>query len=136
MGTTEPVTPTAAELEKVTRAKLVDDLRTVFADVEELLKATANQSGERITVARAKAEESLKVARARFVEVQAAVAAQTKAAAKLTDDSVRANPWQAVGISAAVVLSSECSSHAAEPDLSPVKRRILPRTTAEGCSIQ
>jgi ElaB/YqjD/DUF883 family membrane-anchored ribosome-binding protein len=104
MGTTEPVTPTAADVEQVTRAKLVEDLRTVFADVEDLLKATANQSGERITVARAKAEESLKVARARLVEVQAAVAAQTKAAAKLTDDSVRANPWQAVGISAAVGL--------------------------------
>ena len=108
MGTTEPVTPTAADMEQVTRAKLVEDLRTVFADVEELLKATANQTGERITAARAKAEESLKVARARLVEVQAAVAAQTKAAAKaaakVTDDYVRANPWQAVGISAAVGL--------------------------------
>jgi ElaB/YqjD/DUF883 family membrane-anchored ribosome-binding protein len=80
----------------------MEDLRTVFADVEELLKATANQTGERITAARAKAEESLKVAKARLAEVQAAVAAQTKAAAKAADDYVRANPWQAVGISAAV----------------------------------
>jgi ElaB/YqjD/DUF883 family membrane-anchored ribosome-binding protein len=74
----------------------------VFADVEELLKATASQTGDRITAARAKAEESLKVAKARLAEVQAAVAAQTKAAAKAADDYVRANPWQAVGISAAV----------------------------------
>ncbi len=29
------------------------------------------------------------------------VAAQTKVAAKATDDYVRANPWQAVGIAAA-----------------------------------
>jgi ElaB/YqjD/DUF883 family membrane-anchored ribosome-binding protein len=104
MGTTEPVTPIAADVEQVTRAKLVEDLRTVFADVEELLKATANQTGERITVARAKTEESLKVAQARLAEVQAAVAAQTKVAAKATDDYVRANPWKAVGISAAVGL--------------------------------
>jgi ElaB/YqjD/DUF883 family membrane-anchored ribosome-binding protein len=87
---------------QVTRAKLMEDLRTVFADVEELLKATASQTGERITAARAKAEESLKVAKARLADVQAAVATQTKAAAKATDDYVRANPWQAVGISAAV----------------------------------
>jgi ElaB/YqjD/DUF883 family membrane-anchored ribosome-binding protein len=91
-------------MEQVTKAKLMEDLRTVFADVEELLKATASQTGDRITAARAKAEESLKVAKARLAEVQAAVAAQTKAAAKAADDYVRANPWQAVGIAAAVGL--------------------------------
>jgi ElaB/YqjD/DUF883 family membrane-anchored ribosome-binding protein len=89
-------------MEQVTKTKLMEDLRTVFVDVEELLKATASQTGERITAARAKAEESLKVAKARLAEVQALVAAQTKAAAKATDAYVRANPWQAVGISAAV----------------------------------
>ena len=102
MVTTQPATPTTAEMEQVTKAKLMEDLKTVFGDVEELLKATASQTGERITAARAKAEESLKVARARLTEVQAAVAAQTKAVAKATDDYVRANPWQAAGISAAV----------------------------------
>jgi len=89
-------------MEQVTKAKLMEDLRTVFVDVEELLKSTASQTGERITAARAKAEESLKVAKARLAEMQATVAAQTKAAAKAADDYVRANPWQAVGISAAV----------------------------------
>jgi ElaB/YqjD/DUF883 family membrane-anchored ribosome-binding protein len=91
-------------MEQVTKAKLMEDLRTVFVDVEELLRATASQTGERITAARAKAEESVKVAKARLTEVQAAVAAQTKVAAKAADDYVRANPWQAVGISAAVGL--------------------------------
>jgi ElaB/YqjD/DUF883 family membrane-anchored ribosome-binding protein len=104
MVTTEPATPTTTEMEQVTKAKLMEDLRTVYVDVEELLKATASQTGERITAARAKAEESLNVAKARLAEVQAVVAAQTKVAAKATDDYVRANPWQAVGISAAVGL--------------------------------
>lgn len=40
----------------------------------------------------------MKVAKAQFAEV----ATQAKAAAKAADDYVRANPWQAVGISAAV----------------------------------
>jgi ElaB/YqjD/DUF883 family membrane-anchored ribosome-binding protein len=80
----------------------MEDLRTVFVDVEELLMVTASQTGELITAARAKAEESLKVAKAQLAEMQAVVAAQTKAAAKAADDYVRANPWQAMGISAAV----------------------------------
>jgi ElaB/YqjD/DUF883 family membrane-anchored ribosome-binding protein len=68
--------------------------------MEELLKATANQTGERIAAARLKAEESLRAARARLAEAQATVAARTKVAAKITDDYVRANPWNAVGIAA------------------------------------
>lgn len=99
MVTTE-ATPTVAEMEQVTRAKLMEDLRTVFVDVEELLKATASQTGERITAARAKAADSLKTAKVQLAEVQAVVAARTKAAAEATDGYVRANPWQAAGISA------------------------------------
>lgn len=92
----------SAELEKVTKEKLMGDLRVVVADAEELLKATANQTGERIVAARAKAEESLKAAKIRLAEAQAVVVEKTKVAAKAADDYVRANPWKAVGISTAV----------------------------------
>ena len=102
MGMTETVTATEAEVEKVTRGKLVEDLKAVVADAEELLKASASQTGERIAAARAKAEESLKAAKARLAEQEAAVMAKTKAAAKSADDYVRANPWKAVGIAAGV----------------------------------
>lgn len=88
--------------EQVTTGKLMDDLRTVVADAEELLKATASQTGERIAAARAKAEESLKSARAGLAAAQAAVVAKTKEAAMATDEYVRANPWQSVGVAAAV----------------------------------
>lgn len=103
MATMEPVAA-EGEMERITKEKLMDDLRTVVADAEELLKATANQTGERIAAARTKAEESLKVAKARLVEAQAAVVERTKAAAKVTDDYVQANPWKAVGIGTAVGL--------------------------------
>jgi len=86
---------------QITTEKLMADLRVVVADVEELLKATANQTGERIAAARVKAEASLEVAKVRLAEAQAAVVTKTKAAAKDTDEYVRANPWQAVGIAAA-----------------------------------
>jgi ElaB/YqjD/DUF883 family membrane-anchored ribosome-binding protein len=96
----EQATGTEAEMEQVSREKLMGDLRTVMADAEELLKATASQTGERIAAIRAKAEESMKVAKARLLEQEEAVLAKTKEAAKATDEYVRANPWMAVGIAA------------------------------------
>ena len=104
MSMPEPVTATRAEAEQVNLEKLMEDLRAVVADAEELLKATANQTGERIAAARVKAEESLKAAKARLAEEKAAVMARTKAAAKAADDHVRANPWTAVGIALGVGL--------------------------------
>ena len=93
-----------AGAEQVTTEKLMDDLRTVVADAEELLKATASQTGERIAAARAKAEESLKAAKVGLAEAQAVVVAKTKEAALATDEYVRANPWESVGVAAAVGL--------------------------------
>lgn len=100
MRTTEAVMTTEAEAEHVSRDKLMADLRVVVADAEELLKATASQTGERIAAARAKAEESLKIAKVRLADAQAAAVARTKAAARATDDYVHENPWKAVGIAA------------------------------------
>jgi ElaB/YqjD/DUF883 family membrane-anchored ribosome-binding protein len=95
-------TASGAEKEKGIRGKLVEDLKTVMTDAEELLKATADQTGERIKAARAKAEESLKVAKVRLSQKEVAVMAKTNAAAKATEDYVRTNPWRAMGITAAV----------------------------------
>ena len=101
MNITEAVKATEAELEKFTRGKLVGEFKSIVADAEELVKATASQTGERIAAARAKAEESLKAAKARLAEQESAMVAKTRAAAKAADDLVRANPWKALGIVAA-----------------------------------
>jgi hypothetical protein len=39
-------------LEAITKEKLIEDLKVVASDVVELLKATANQTGEKIAAAR------------------------------------------------------------------------------------
>ena len=98
---TGQATATEAEVEKGIRGKLLEDLKAVVVDAEELLKATASQTGERIVAARAKIEESLKAAKARLAEQESAMVAKTRAAAKAADDLVRANPWKALGIVAA-----------------------------------
>jgi ElaB/YqjD/DUF883 family membrane-anchored ribosome-binding protein len=57
----------------ISKEKLMEDLRIVVADAEELLKATANQTGERIAAARARVGESLQAAKTRLSNAQVAV---------------------------------------------------------------
>ena len=90
--------------DEVTKEQLIADFSVVVADAEALLKATANQGGEKVAELRAKAEESLKVVKVRMAEAQAALLARTKEAAKATDAYVHENPWKAIGIAAGVGL--------------------------------
>jgi ElaB/YqjD/DUF883 family membrane-anchored ribosome-binding protein len=82
------------------RDQLVTDMKAVVADAEELLKATTGATGERIAVARARAEETLKNARQKLASLDDAVVNQAKEAAKQADTYVREHPWGAVGIAA------------------------------------
>jgi len=86
----------------VSTDKLMEDLRLVVTDAEELLRATAGQAGEKVAAARARAAESVDAAKARIAQAGYAAAAQTREAAKVADDYVRDNPWAAVGVAAAV----------------------------------
>lgn len=82
--------------------KLMDDLRLVVADAEELLRVTASQAGEGAATARARIQESLQLVQARMATAEDALIERTRAAAKVTDQYVHDNPWQAIGISACV----------------------------------
>lgn len=88
----------------VTAEQLVSDLKTVIQDAEALLRATSNQTGERIQEVRARAEESLKAARARLSALEDEALKRARELADVTDDYVRTNPWQSVGIAAGVGL--------------------------------
>lgn len=101
MNTTLPTKEKSMEkLSEMTNDQLMADFKVVVADAEALLKATANQSGEKLAEVRAKAAKSLMAVKASMVEAQAAMLAKTRAAAKATDTYVHDNPWQAVGIAA------------------------------------
>jgi ElaB/YqjD/DUF883 family membrane-anchored ribosome-binding protein len=85
---------------KASKEKLMEDLKAVVSDAEALLKATAHQTGEKIAEVRAKAEESLKTAKARIADEGKVVMEKAKSAAKSTDEFVQAHPWKAVGVGA------------------------------------
>src|SRR5512144_1530325 len=91
---------TEVEGERVTGNKLAADLRMLSADMEQLLKATAGQTGQHLARVRAKAEESLKAARARVTVLQGVALAKTREAGRATDDYVHANPWPGMAIGA------------------------------------
>jgi len=86
----------------VTTDKLMQDLKTVVVDAEDLLKATANQGGEQIARIRTRAEESLRVARARIKDMTQVAEAQAREAAGEVHRQVQENPWTAVGVAAGV----------------------------------
>jgi ElaB/YqjD/DUF883 family membrane-anchored ribosome-binding protein len=88
----------------VTKEKLMSDFRIVIADAEELLKATAQDAGEKAVAARAKIEAHLRDAKARLADVEQAVKARAKQAADVTDQYVHDNPWKAVGIAGGIGL--------------------------------
>jgi len=77
--------------------KLVGDSKVLVADVEELIKATAAQSGEKIAAARARLRVALEYAKDRVV-------LRTKETANVADQYVHQNPWKAVGVSAGLGL--------------------------------
>ncbi|HUF82589.1 MAG TPA: DUF883 family protein [Burkholderiales bacterium] len=75
--------------------KIVTDVKVLVTDIEELLKATASQSGERVHAARARLESAL-------MQARDTVTVQARQAIQATDQYVHQKPWQATGIAAAV----------------------------------
>lgn len=84
--------------------QLVTDIKTVIADAEEVLSATADQAGEKMIQLRARVQTRLQDAKARLVHAEEVLVAKSKAAAKATDAYVHESPWTAVGIAAGVGL--------------------------------
>ncbi|HWK72733.1 MAG TPA: DUF883 family protein [Povalibacter sp.] len=91
-------------MNEVTTDKLVADLKAVVQDAEALLRATSSQTGEKIQEARARAEDSLRQAKARLTQVEEEALKRARELADATEEYVRDNPWQSVGIAAGIGL--------------------------------
>lgn len=88
----------------IAKEKIVQDFKTVYSDVEELLRATASQTGEKIGILRERLQEHMHKAKDRLADTKDVVVVKTKEAARATDEYVHDNPWHAVGIAAGVGL--------------------------------
>ena len=78
------------------------NLTAAIQAYESLLKQAAAETGERASDLRSQVESKLLSAKLKLQDLQEDAVDRAKAAAKVTDDYVRDNPWQAIGAAAAV----------------------------------
>ena len=83
-----------------TRERLLDDLKMVIRDAENLLRGTRQHAGEGFQSARARLESTMGNARSGLTSLEESVATTARDALELADEYVQSRPWQAVGIGA------------------------------------
>src|SRR3569623_411292 len=82
------------------RDKLMDNLKAIIKDAQDMLNSTSQQVGDGYESARAKFETGLSSTKDDLNKAQGAVVARTKDAAQSTDQYVQAHPWRSVGVGA------------------------------------
>ena len=80
--------------------KLVSDMRVLMSDSEELLRATASETGEKISQARARMQEVIANVGPEIAKAQAVIRDNAAVAAASADKYAHDNPWVIAGISA------------------------------------
>ena len=78
------------------------DIQNVVSDAQELLQTVQTEGQGKLADVKAKMSQQLDSAKQMLTQMQTTVQDGAKAAMDTTDQYVRANPWRAVGISAAV----------------------------------
>jgi len=78
------------------------DVQNVVTEAQELLKTVKEEGASQIDKMKTKVSAQLDTAKQKFGEIQQTVQDGAKIAMNETDAYVRANPWTAIGIGAAV----------------------------------
>lgn len=84
--------------------KGVGEYRSFVADIEDLIKATTSLSGEDLAHAKEALYKRIQAAKDSMEEVGSAISDRARRSAAATNSYVKENPWQAIGIGAAVGL--------------------------------
>ena len=79
---------------------LIDDMRSIIAQTERLLQATADDASDKAVQARAKAAASLHNARKRLSLTERELLSRARYVARTVDRFVRDNPWRSIGAAA------------------------------------
>ena len=84
------------------RERLINDVKTMLADTEDLLEAVGTESKEKIEGVRPRLEAAILRARGRVTELEAQVEARARQAARDADAYAHENPWKTAGVAAAL----------------------------------
>lgn len=84
------------------RERLMADLKTIAADAEALLHATKDDMSEKARETRARLTSALDKAKANYQDVKAEGFAAAEEALSKADKTIRAHPYEAIGIALGV----------------------------------
>ncbi len=80
------------------RERVLEDLKTLARDAEDLLKATAGDVSDKYKEVRARLSSTLERAATTCSELQKQTVATAKAAAHRADTTIRDHPYESIGI--------------------------------------
>jgi ElaB/YqjD/DUF883 family membrane-anchored ribosome-binding protein len=103
-GHAEAATQNTTGALHATRSALAGELRHLITDVEDLAKRATSLSGAELESIRAGLATRIAATREAMNRLGSSVSDGARSTAHATDDYVHAQPWRAVGISAAVGL--------------------------------
>lgn len=86
------------------RDKLMQDLRVVVRDAEELLKAGSAELGDGASEWRDRTHDRVAQMRHQLAALQAQTTERVVAASRSTNEFVQRNPWTAVGVASGIGL--------------------------------
>src|SRR5690606_30066381 len=78
--------------------EFIESVKESLDDAEKLLREAAEATGDRAAELRENALRSLKRTREALYDTQDALLERGRRAARVTDDYVHDNPWQAIGM--------------------------------------
>ncbi|MEO7743543.1 MAG: DUF883 family protein [Usitatibacter sp.] len=87
---------------EATKERLLGEFDAVVDQTEQLLKSVATAGGDHAGALRANVEQSFAAATERLATMRDDALGRANDAATATDEYVQGNPWQAVGIAAAI----------------------------------
>lgn len=76
----------------------IDSVKASLDDAEKLLREAASSTGDTAAELRERAMQSLRHTREALYDTQDALLERGRRAARVTDDYVHDNPWQAIGM--------------------------------------
>lgn len=82
--------------------KLVQDIKSIVAEAESILSASADEAGDGVGELTASLTAKLADAKDRLIELEESVVLRAKQAVKATDGYVHDNPWQSAIIAGGV----------------------------------
>ncbi len=79
---------------------LIEDIKLLISDAQEILQLIADQTSESVTDLRFRLEDKIAKYKKDLAQLQAATVTKVTEAGRAADDYVHHEPWKAIGIAA------------------------------------